>query len=77
LVILPPVIERQFYNNHDKMINEIEAALAENNIGFMVKPDTYKFSKDYFFNSYYHLNKKGVDKRTEMVIGNLEPVLRY
>jgi len=76
LVILPPVIEEQSYNNQDKMINEIEASLDENNIGFMVKPDMYKFKADYFFNSYYHLNKKGVDKRTEMVIGNLEPVLR-
>ncbi|HTA61735.1 MAG TPA: hypothetical protein VK835_04740 [Bacteroidia bacterium] len=76
LVMLPPVIEEQSYNNQDKMINEIEAALAQNNIGFMVKPDTYKFTADYFFNSYYHLNKKGVDKRTEMVIGNLATALR-
>lgn len=76
LVMLPPVIEEQSYNNQEKMINEIGVALAENNIGFMVKPDMYKFSKDYFFNSYYHTNKKGVDKRTEMVIGNLAPVLK-
>jgi len=76
LVILPPVIEEQSYNNQNKMINEIGVALDENNIGFMVKPDTYKFTADYFFNSYYHLNKKGVDKRTEMVIGNLAPALR-
>jgi hypothetical protein len=75
-VILPPVIEEQSYNNQNKIINEIGAALDENNIGFMVKPDIYKFKTDFFFNSYYHLNKKGVDKRTEMVIGNLEPVLR-
>ncbi len=76
LIILPPVIEEQSFNNQDKMINEIGVALAQNNVGFLVKPDTYKFPADYFFNSYYHLNKKGVDKRTEMVIGNLEPVLR-
>ncbi|HKC68357.1 MAG TPA: hypothetical protein VKG26_09010 [Bacteroidia bacterium] len=76
LVILPPVIEAQSYTNQEKMIDAIDNTLIENNIEFMVKPNVYKFPADCFFNSYYHPNKKGVDKRTQIVIDNLDSVLK-
>jgi hypothetical protein len=71
LLILPPVIESQSYDNQANIIDQITVSLINNNISFVVKPSKYKFSSEYFFNSYYHLNKTGVDKRTQLVIEDL------
>jgi hypothetical protein len=72
LVILPPVLESQSYQNQEQIINDVEMKLQENNIGFIAKPNRYKLATNYFFNSIYHPNKKGVDLRTKMVIEDLE-----
>lgn len=75
LIILPPVIESQSFSNQEEIINLIAAALIKKGIPFLCKPERYKFSKDYFFNSFYHTNKKGVDLRTQLVIEDLGAVL--
>ena len=72
LLVFPPVIEAQSYNNQSVIIAKIAQSLKENGISFSVAPNTYKFSSEYFFNSYYHLNKKGVDKRTQLIIDDLK-----
>jgi len=74
-VLLPPVIESQSYSNQIKMIKLIEQGLKQNAIGFSAKPDKYKLPADYFFNSYYHPNKKGVDLRTKLVIEDLDTII--
>jgi len=71
LVLLPPVIESQSYDNQANIIDQITVSLISNSISFSVEPNKYRFSFEYFFNSYYHLNKKGVDKRTQLVIDDL------
>jgi hypothetical protein len=71
LVILPPVLETESYQNQEDMINAIEIELQKNNIGFIAKPNRYKLATNYFFNSIYHPNKKGVDLRTRLVIEDL------
>jgi hypothetical protein len=76
LLIFPPVIENQSYNNQAAIIDAISKSLVSNGIPFYVESNKYKFSPDYFFNSYYHLNKNGVDKRTQLMIEDLTPALR-
>jgi hypothetical protein len=76
LILLPPIIEEISYNNMQNMIEKIAIELKKNNISFICNPLRYKFPNSYFFNSYYHLNKKGVDKRTQMIIEDLESVLK-
>ena len=71
LIILPPVIESKSYDNQANAIDLITVSLISNSISFSVEPSKYKFSSQYFFNSYYHLNKKGVDKRTQLIIDDL------
>lgn len=74
LMILPPVIETHAYDNQIKMINKIGEKLNEKEIGFSVSTDRYKFEPNYFFNSYYHTNKSGVDLRTKLVIEDMETI---
>lgn len=64
LLIFPPVIDETSYNNQEFIINKIKNELADNQINFISPPLKYKYSNQLFFNSYYHLNKKGVEKRT-------------
>ncbi len=71
LLIFPPVIDETSYNNQQSIISQINTELADNQIIFAVSPLNYKYNNQLFFNSYYHLNKKGVDKRTQQVINDL------
>lgn len=70
--IFPPVIDEISYDHQAAMINEIVKELKNNNLAFEVNPINYKYQKDLFFNSYYHLNKKGVDIRTKQFIHDLK-----
>jgi len=72
LLLLPPVIEQRSYKNMQNIINMINLSLKNNSMSFCSEPLTYAYPKDHFFNSYYHLNKKGVDLRTKQVINDLK-----
>ena len=74
LILLPPVIEEQSYNNQAVMIMTVDEELKRNALGFSSSTLRYRFPDTYFFNSYYHPNKKGVDLRTKLVIEDLETV---
>lgn len=75
LTILPPVLEDQSYQNQRNMIDSIAISLDKNAIGFCAKPDRYMLPRDYFFNSIYHPNKKGIDLRTTRVIEDMNEVI--
>lgn len=70
--IFPPVIDKISYDHQSTMINKITEELKNNQIAFEVNPLNYRYEKDLFFNSYYHLNKKGVEIRTLQFIQELK-----
>lgn len=72
LILLPPVIEKQSYNNQSEIINIINLSLKKEELGYSVPTENYCYDRGYFFNSYYHLNKTGVDKRTLQIITDLK-----
>lgn len=76
LVLLPPVIESQSYQNQENMVDSVAAGLKKKAIPFAAEPAKYKFAANYFFNSYYHLNRRGVDIRTQMLISDLKPLIK-
>jgi hypothetical protein len=71
LLIFPPVIDETSYNNQESIILKISAELTDNQLIFVSNPINYKYKNQLFFNSYYHLNKTGVDKRTQQIINDL------
>jgi hypothetical protein len=75
LIILPPVIEQQSFQNLGEVIGKINSDLSKAGVSFASAPVTYSYSRKYFFNSYYHPNKKGVDLRTVQVISDLKKIL--
>jgi hypothetical protein len=77
LLLLPPVMESQSFDNIHNVIDSITNTLSGNNISFFSAPDKYKLPKKYFFNTYYHPNKKGVDLRTQLVIEDLNNIVVF
>ncbi|MBI3518183.1 MAG: hypothetical protein HY062_02340 [Bacteroidetes bacterium] len=71
LFIFPPVIDRASFTNQKLIITKIAEELKKNDIAFVTEPETYEYDSTLFFNSYYHLNKTGVEKRTTQLINDL------
>lgn len=71
LLIFPPVIDETSYKNMEYIITKIDSELADNQLKLVSHPVNYKYNNQFFFNSYYHLNKTGVDKRTLQLINDL------
>jgi hypothetical protein len=53
------------------MIKEVSARLLEFGHPFIVEPKEHFFSHEYYYDSPYHLTKKGVDIFTGKVIEEL------
>lgn len=76
LLLLPPVIEHESYLNQENMVDSVAADLKKTGIPFAAEPAKYKFAANYFFNSYYHLNRRGVEVRTQLLISDLKPLIK-
>lgn len=72
LFIFPPVIDQTSFEHQKIIITKIAEDLKNNDIAFISEPKNYCYDNKLFFNSYYHLNKTGVDKRTQQLINDLD-----
>jgi hypothetical protein len=72
LYIFPPVIDQTSFDHQKLIITKIAEELKNNDIAFVSEPKNYSYNDIYFFNSYYHLSKNGVDKRTQQLINDLD-----
>ncbi len=72
LLIFPPVIDETSFNNKINIITKIAKELKNNDIAFECEPRSFCYNDSLFFNSYYHLNKLGVDKRTLQLLKDLD-----
>lgn len=71
-IILPPVITTSSFQAN---IVKIEEIASRKEISFYVRPEEFEFEDRLFFDTIYHLNKKGVEIRTEKVINILKTFL--
>jgi hypothetical protein len=72
LYFFPPVIDQTSFEHQKIIITKIAEDLKNNDIAFISEPKKYCYDNKLFFNSYYHLNKTGVDKRTQQLITDLD-----
>ncbi|MCE6990944.1 hypothetical protein [Dyadobacter sp. CY323] len=72
LCVLPPVYAATSFNNQRIMIKSIEQEMNAYGVAFITDPVRYKLADTLFFNTNYHLTKKGVDMRTKMVMDDLQ-----
>jgi hypothetical protein len=71
LILLPSVYQESSFRNNQCIINAIDTQLSQNGLAYLVAPSRYMFSDNLFYDTYYHLNKQGVDLRTTFMIDDL------
>ena len=74
-ILFPPAIDSTSFANMLPVIDKIDSSLPGTSLHFAGKPDRYSLPDSLFFNSYYHLNKRGVDLRTKLVLEDIRNFL--
>ena len=74
LLMLPPCFLSSSYDNQRHLIEAVDNALDQSGVGFEVPCERYRFDREHFFNTPYHLTKEGVDQRTQLVIDDIESI---
>lgn len=68
VIIMPPVIYDKQYNLCMNQIDYLSKRLRADGFPFHAETSLFAYPDTLMFNTSYHINKKGVDKRTEDVI---------
>jgi hypothetical protein len=78
LLISYPSYELSQYQKNESKIIELDKKLRANlnGITFLNKPETFAFDAAYFYDTVYHLNGKGREKRTRIFLEELRVFLK-
>lgn len=74
LFITYPSLQASSYSKSVKQIKRVEKELMNNEFVLLGTPERYKIPDTMMFNTPYHLLKKGVDYRTELLIEDIKKV---
>ncbi len=74
IIVMPP--NHMFFKEYEgemytKFLSNIKGYYASRDIAFLGSPTAYMYDKEYYFNTSYHLNASGVQKRTNQVIDDI------
>jgi len=76
MVFMYPCLERDSFRNDISGISFISKYLSKNlKCEIMSTPDEFVLPKEYFYDTVYHLNRRGVEIRTQKVIDKLSRVI--
>ncbi|HJV77756.1 MAG TPA: hypothetical protein VJ602_05175, partial [Paludibacter sp.] len=68
LIVIPPAFMHSSFIGYANVIDKIETGLKEQHTPFAIKPASFAFPDSLFFNTVYHLNRQGVEERTDSII---------
>lgn len=71
IIVIPPAYMQISYDFHKKEILEVASFLEQEGFSFAISPQECAFPDDYAYDTDYHMNKKGVDNRTAILIKSL------
>ncbi len=75
LVFLPPTFIEGGYKMNSKQIDSIAYTLKQNGIAWQAEPSRYSFPNSMYYDTYYHMTQEGANKRTEVLIEDLNRIL--
>jgi len=75
LLISYPGYQDLSYLNSNHNIKEIEGQLKRKHFNIIGSPERYMIPDSLMFNTPYHLSKKGVDYRTNLLISDIKKIL--
>jgi hypothetical protein len=73
--LLPPCYQKSAFENSREVVEALRLRFEEFGFRFESDPERYAFDDSLFFDTAYHLNKEGVDRRTFLVIEDLTKLL--
>lgn len=73
--LFPPAIDSTSFSHLLPMVDKISSSLRRAALRLAGNPARYALPDPFFFNSYYHLNKRGVDLRTKLVLEDIRIIL--
>lgn len=71
MVVSFPALQEASYNNAAELIKAIQKSYQDHGFSVIGTPEQYKFSNDLMYDTPYHLNTKGVQIRTQLLIQDL------
>lgn len=71
VLIIPPSVYSKFYEEEKEKMNYVAERLQNAGHPFEFGQEQSIYERDDMFDSPYHLNKSGIDKRMELIIGLL------
>lgn len=71
-IMIPPPIQEKQFNINKKIIKEVQDELKKYNLSYIKTSHSYTFSDSLFFDSPYHLNRKGIDIRMQHLIFDIK-----
>ncbi|MCK4894259.1 MAG: hypothetical protein KAT07_09845, partial [Calditrichia bacterium] len=71
LYITYPGLQELTYQIYADHIKQVEEGLTENGFNLLGTPERYKMPELLMYNSPYHLNREGVEYRTNLLIEDL------
>lgn len=74
MISYPPYSKTEYVGKNKERIDALDIKLRNKlpEIVFLDKPSTYTFDDSLFYDTIYHLNKNGREKRTKILIQNLK-----
>jgi len=80
LIFMPP--NHMYFSYYDsdeykQFLNEIKTYYLNRNVLYLGKPKNYMYPKEDYFNTAYHLNNIGVNKRTKQLIKDISVVANF
>ncbi|MDR1986872.1 MAG: hypothetical protein LBP88_07890 [Treponema sp.] len=75
VILSYPSYEEASFTASAELIRTLDQTLRER-ISVISRPETYCFPRAWFYDSVYHLNKEGRQRRTEALLRDIEPVFK-
>lgn len=74
VVLLPPAYQAFSFDQQSDYIQKVEQELRQNGTPFIASPKRYRLDEKYFYDTPYHLNLRGRELRTTLLIEDLKMV---
>lgn len=75
MYLLPPVFHSSSFINQKPTIDKIYQSIKDHGLPIIAAPERYEFPDSLFYDSDYHLRRRGVEQRSDLVIEDLQRAL--
>ena len=76
LIIMPPAVQSAFYDRQTEFVDRIAYACREAGLPFAVPTKRYALPDEWFYDTPYHLNLLGRNRRAEMLAEDLSGLMK-